>query len=1134
MPTLKVYLFGPPKVVRGDTPLSLGSLKSQALFYYLITTRQPHARDKLAALFWGDTPDRQAKASLRQALYEVRRGLESGELAAQPYILSAGGVLRFNTQSDYWLDVEEFEHRVPGAQAPGLETQARIEPDIEDLREAVELYRGDFLEGFSLKDSYEFDDWSFFERDRLQRAYLGALSALSDYHAARGEYQLAISYATRILSCDSLQETVHRQLMRLYYAAGNRSAALKQYEICKEVLERELGVPPLAETTELYERILNQELEVPPLAPRRPPPRKRPTAAPPPRPVPALRTLLRRPLPAYLHASMIGREEERQALQGYLETVCGGRGLVVFIEGEVGIGKTRLVEEVVRSLESEIHFLAGRCYEAEMTRPYQPLVDALRGYLPHVDVSSLDVPPLWLREVSRLVPELAETLPDLPPNVPLDAAQERSRLFEGVARFLSGLSHQRPTILFLDDLHWADDSTLALLQYVARATAEDRVLLLGAYRTEEAREPLLRAIRSLRQDGLLEQISLKRLTLAELTAMIRDMAGMSEGGERFSRRIYRETAGNPFFTIEVIRSLFEQGVLRQEPEGWTTAWEDFATEYARIPIPPTVRDVIQARIDRLDEPARQILDVAAVTRHQFHFSTVRQASGLPDIVALDALDQLLQAQLIRELAVSEAGSQYDFTHELIREVAYQGLSGARRQHLHCRVAETLEREHAAALEEVVDSLAYHYLQGGNRDKALTYSLLAGDKARKVYANDKAIEHYQRALELARDPANRSALLERMGDVYTLMGKRDQAVATYRAVLESLQPSEDGGHRAEIHRKIARVYERGGDYERALEHLEMGKRLLAGDDQCLEMARLDDGIALVYIRQGRYAEAVELCRRNLECIEALPAEVDSRLERAWLYNTLGSAYLHQSAYDLAIEHLRQSLSLREELGDIQGTATLYNNLGVVHYCRGDYAAARDYYQKSFDIKKEIGDIYGLAISATNLSLMLHHLGDEQKALELVQQAIDICRDIEAEWLLPEALRVLAEIRLAEGDVAEAYGAAQQALAKARQMGNRTLEGVALRTLGKVAALGQRRWEEGGEHFAGSVAIFQALGDQHELAKTYYVQGLALRAEGEVEAARARLQQAADIFAHNGASGRLKLAQEALAALALQEA
>ncbi|MFQ6057383.1 MAG: tetratricopeptide repeat protein [Anaerolineae bacterium] len=1096
--------------MRDGAPVVVPSLKAQALFYYLVTTRQPHTREKLATLFWGDTPERQAKGSLRNALYELRR-----VLGPEDYILAEGNALRFNEESDYWFDVEAFEKAIQRAHT---RMQAGdVKACVADLASCVELYRGDFLEGFTLKDSYEFDDWSFFERDRLQRAYLGALAELSQYHSQQGEYEQAIAYAAQILSYDSLQENVHRQLMRLYYAAGNRSAALRQYETCQEILERELGIPPLAETTELYEQILRQELVVPSRVEvvRGPPEVERPPAPP---------LLAPRPEPEYLRAALVGREEEYTRLAGYLEEARRSRGRLVFVVGEVGIGKTRLVQEVIQEAGPDIHLLMGRCYESQVMEPYQPLVDALRSVLPAIDLDALSISHLWLREVSRLVPELGERLPHLPLNVPLDAAQERSRLFEGVTQFLIGLSRQRPTILFLDDLHWADPATLQLLHYLTRNLARQRVLLLGAYRSEEAQEPLTSLVRNLRQEGLLSIITLDRLPLEAVTAMIRGMAGMTTGGEKFSRRIYSQTEGNPFFIIEVIRSLFEEGLLRQDEHGWTTDWQDFVTEYAQLPIPASVRDVIQSRLDRLDEGARQALETAAVTRHQFYFSTIKQASGQKEEEALDAFDRLLGAQLIREVEVGVRGSKYEFSHELIREVACQSMSGARRQRLHQRVGETLEAEYQDRLDEVVDRLAYHFTQGGVRDKALTYSIRAGDKARTLYANEKAIEHYQRALQLAEEAEDLSTIYEGLGDVYTLLGKHELAVQSYQAVLDCNGSRLGKRRAAEIQRKIGRVYERSGQYDLALSHLLAGKEILATDGPSLEMARLDDGRALIYIRQGRYGEAIELCEHNLAAIERLTQGGDGRRELAWAYNTLGSAYLYQGHYQQAIEHFQRSLALKEELGDALGRATLYNNLGVVHYYRGDYDQANRYYQRGFEIKKKIGDIYGLAISCTNLGLILYHRRDYAQALQHLSEAVRICQDIEAEWLLPEAHRIMAQVYLALGDVAQAQAHGQTALEIAERLGNEVFVGVAHRVLGRIAALGQREWEKAKAHFARSIEIFESLPNEHELGKSCYEYGLALKEQGDGEGAREQLSRAIEIFARSKATGRLERARE----------
>ena len=1115
MPTLKVYLFGAPVITYGDAPLSITSQKAQALFYYLIYNRQAHSREKLAALFWGDTSERQAKGSLRNTLYELRRDLSLETRPTEQYILAEGNTLYFNSESDYWLDTEEFEKL--------LDEEAENEQAMmENYSKAIGLYRGDFLEGFIVKDSFEFEDWAFFERERLQRRYLDTLAELSDYYGRQGKYDQAIAYANQILSCDGLQENIHRQLMRFYYAAGNRRAALRQYEICKELVERELGVPPLAETTALYEQILSQESVEPPTkimeAPRREPKVRIQWQL---HPSP----LRPWPKPDYLKSSLVGRDKEYARLVRHLEAASQGQGRMVIIDGEVGIGKTRLVQELLSRAESDFYLLIGQCYESEIALPYQPLVEALRGFMPTLDINTLQISSLWLREVSKLVPELSQVLPDLPNNVPLNGETERSRLFEGVAQFLVALSRQRPLLLFIDDLHWADQATLALLQYVARHAVRERMLLIGAYRTEDLNDLLASMMRGLYQDGLLSRITLRRLSLEEVTTLIREMAGMESGGEKFSRRIYQETEGNPFFIFEVIRSLFEQGVLYWDEHGWSTDLKDFATNYTQIPIPPSMREVILARINRLDEVSRQVLETAAVFQQQFYFSTVKKAYDRSEDEVLDAFDKLLSAQLIKEGEVGIKGSSYSFNHDKIREVAYQQMSGARRQQVHRRVGEALEIEYRDNLDEVVSRLAHHFTAGGDREKALKYTIMAGDRARELYANEEAIVYYQRALELAEGKEELATIYEGLGDVYALVGKHHQAIESYRAVLKHGGDTLDKRRVAEIHRKIGRVYERNGGRDLALEHFGIGRRILESDGPSLEMVRLDSGVAFLNIRQGRYEEAIRLCQQSLDMLEKLPENADSRKERARIYNNLGSIYLNWNDYAQAIEYFEKSLAIRKENGDMHGTAILYNNLGVVYERQGNYDKALEYHRQSFEIEKEIGDIYGLAISHTNLGLILCRKGDYHEALHHLEEAVDICGDIECEWLLPEAYRIIAEARLALGEVAEALECGQASLDIACKTGDKVFEGVAHRVLGKVKALGCRQWEEGEKHFSKSIDILRSLGNEHELGKSYYECGLVLKDKGDIGRAREYLSQAVEIFERTGAVERLEIAKAA---------
>jgi predicted ATPase len=353
------------------------------------------------------------------------------------------------------------------------------------------------------------------------------------------------------------------------------------------------------------------------------------------------------------------------------------------------------------------------------------------------------------------------------------------------------------------------------------------------------------------------------------------MAGMESGGERFSRRLYQDTEGNPFFIFEVIRSLFEEGILYRDEHGWSTDLKEFVTNYAQLPIPPSMREVIQARLNRLDEISHQVLETAAVFRQQFYFTTIKRACDRSEDEALDAFDRLLRAQLIKEVEVGIKGSSYDFNHDKIREVAYQQMSGARRQQVHRRVGEALEIEYRHRLDEVVSQLAHHFTAGGDREKALRYSIKAGDRARELYANEEAIAYYQRALELAESEEELVTIYEGFGDVYALVGKHHKAIESYKAVLDRVGDGLDKRRVAEIYRKIGRVYERNGGRELALEHYGIGRRILESDGPSLEMVRLDSGIAFLSIRQGQYEEATGLCQRSLEMLEKLPENVDSR-------------------------------------------------------------------------------------------------------------------------------------------------------------------------------------------------------------------------------------------------------------------
>ena len=706
MSTLRLFLLGTPRVEHDGAAIKLPRQKSLALLIYLAVTGCEHSREKLAVLLWPESNERQARRAVRTALSDIRRGVDGDHLVA--------GVesVALNPAADVWTDVGELERRAYG-QAGGLsssdETWLRMAP---------------FLEGFNLKDAPEYDNWAFFERDRLLQLAIKYLHKQVEACEGRGAVGEAITIAQQLLGLDNLHEETHRRLMRLYYAAGDRAAALRQYETARGLLARELSVEPMAETRALYEQILSQAL-----------PAGRPHAVE--RPAPGPRA--ERIKPAFAFA---GRTDELTVLRRARDAAGNGQARVVFVEGEAGVGKTRLVQEFVAAGAGDALVLTSRSHQAENSLPYYPFVSMLREYFGSnpAGLSGFDIPSIWLSEISRLVPELRLWRPDLAPALPLQAAQERSglleaelertRLFEAVRQLFSGVAADHPLIVFFDDLHWADPATLALLGHLATTLASARLLIVGTYRGAETNADLENLQQTLGRAGVLVRLALDRLSYAE----VREMVGVvgDGGSEAFCQWLHRETEGNPFFIQEVIAYLVDNHWVPDGEGAWQARLDrlDSAipSAFPGDALPSGISDLIRARLRRLSETARQLLDVAAIIGHRFDFATLRRAGGKDEDAALDALDELRRTQLVSQNG--DLAVPYEFTHTKIREVLLREMSLARQQILHRRAGEALEITQRERLPEIAGELACHFHACGAWDKAARYALAAGDRARR--------------------------------------------------------------------------------------------------------------------------------------------------------------------------------------------------------------------------------------------------------------------------------------------------------------------------------------------------------------------------------------------------------------------
>ncbi len=1054
--TLHIHLLGAPTLRLSGERIHPETTKTLALLAYLAVEPGFQRRDKLAALFWGDKDERRAAANLRRAFWNLRRILTPDEEDECPYLIINRREAAFNCESAYRLDVERFENLVdPPDDLPPDERRER-------LQQAVRLYHGDFLAGLDLAGVPSFERWMLGQRAYLKDRAFRAFHRLSELYAARGEYGRALTTLQQFLALAPWREETHRQVMLMLALQGEREQALRQYATCVRVLDEELDVAPSQETHLLCKRIRDGEVE----------------AA-----SPGL------PVDDALILPFVGRGDD----YAWLLEQRAEPGLTL-VEGEAGVGKTRLLHEVLRQVAGQgASVLRGRCYEFQDTVPYHAVNEAIGGYLETASAAALDLPLPALAELARLVPAICRLRPDVAPTQPQDTAAARERFFDSVAVFLRSL--RRP-VLFLDDLHWADAGTLDLLHYLTRALGETPGWLLGTYRPEETplQHPLTRLYQSLSRDELAHCLRLAPLKADDVAkAITRLLGGLSE--DVLADYLFQQSGGNPFILTEVLEVLEETGVLDVQDGAWRLVGDLDRRDL----LPERVQDVILQRVGRLSAEARWPLDVAAVIGRPFEPALLARAAG----VSLEALEDHAATWRSRRLIACDAAGKCDFTHDKIRESIYRHLTDQVRRLLHGRVGQVLverdvEREvvlDSAPSPEVSDEIAaraaYHFERSLDADRAAPYLMQAAKAALDVYAHESAIDYYRRALPLLARDEERAGVMVDLAHAQQLTGRWGEAESFYR---RAIKLAEDvGAHRAQARAwyLLADAQESQGNYRAALESATQAESAARAAGQAgrepLAAALYRKGWAV--FRLGDAERAMHLGQEAL----TLSQEIDAWKWQADSLNLLSAIHNQAGDYDQAADCMKQALALYREAGHRRGEAVMLGNLGNTDYMRGDYRAAIERYRQGLDLAREIGHRY------TEM-LCLNNLGGTQVVIEEYEAAEKNLRQVlevpgaEQWFLLPDTYRYLAEARLALGEIDGALEAVRRVLAlvEEKEEAAPEYEGTAWRVLGQIAAQqGEPVTVEGVEYdaaacFAESVRIFTAAGMGRERTRTLAVQ------------------------------------------------
>jgi class 3 adenylate cyclase/GAF domain-containing protein len=472
---------------------------------------------------------------------------------------------------------------------------------------------------------------------------------------------------------------------------------------------------------------------------------------------------------------LVGREAELRRLLERWTAAAASRGGLVLLAGEAGIGKTRLAEELAeRAAREGAGVFWGHCFEGEWVPPYAPFAEALEALASKADAEELQVdlgaggPAL-----AQLVPALRKVLPGLPDAVPLQSDEERFRLLDGVAQLLLARSARTPMLLGLDDLHWADRGTVAMIRHLARFAPRHRLLVVGTYRDVEIdrSHPLAQAFGALHQETDYELIELKGLPTPAVGELLASLAE-HEVPEEVAAAIASETYGNPFFVLELVRHLVEEGKLYRGPDGrWTSdrpVWE--------LDIPRSVREVIAHRLARLSDEANRLLSAACAFEGPFRFEVVASLAGVPEDSALQAVDEALAAQVLES---AEGPDVYAFTHEPIRQTVYGELSPSRQARLHRRVAEALEAAYPQSTPAQAGEIAAQYQRSAGlpgAERGVEFAVVAATHAETTGAHDDAARFLRTALELLPEGDDRRArLLGRLGISLAWAATVDEAV-----------------------------------------------------------------------------------------------------------------------------------------------------------------------------------------------------------------------------------------------------------------------------------------------------------------------------------------------------------------------
>ena len=914
---------------RGST---LDALPPQAvlLLSYLVVHRErPQTRDLLAGRFWSELPEDRARKRLSNTLWQIKNAARESGLPE--LLVTTPNSVQVTDAHPIWVDAEEFESQLADLERE-LRTRQLRGVLADRLAEVVTGYPGDFLSG-------HYHDWIEPERDRIRDRYNSALVQLIQLYKSRSEYDVALRFAATLVKQEPLREDLHREVMRLHALLGQTPAAERQFVVCSQVLEAELGVEPSAETIELIERI---RTDAPSSSLREVPLDRESTA-------------------------LIGRSQELGVLLGRVDELLNGTGGVVLVEGDPGIGKTRLIEEFSEAADWRgVRILSSGHTELSKMRPYETLREALAGAVTGIRGEHLVevVEPVWLQKAAEVLPELSRLIEGADDSMPLHPEEEPSRMSEALARVILAQGGLGPTMIVLEDIHWCDDDSMQVLVQLGSRLARSGVLLCLTYRRFEAEqsESVWSGISKLEALPAGSRVVVGPLTGAEVRELITAQLGPGGLPGAALGRLVGQTNGNPLYVLEAVRnpgSLLYDGDEDDGPLG-------------DLHMPATVVRSLEHRVSALQVDKLAVLRALAALAEPAAARVIADIAGLERRATLEALTRVSEQGFV----VDDEHGICRFTHDQTRRVVYELMTADQRAAIHGRIYLALEHGEGGQPAQ----LAYHARLAGRMADAHRWYLAAARAALAVNGYRTAADHYGQADEAAQDLG--MDLVDRAKDLLA-----------YESALDVL------GRRSDQTMLLKRLREVPLPLALELELAEREVWLLLNTDEPDEGARL----ATAYVERARQAgedpvgllTTVGVARYRAgdyrgaigPCSEALEAATDPA-SRIVAQTTLGKALVDLMDHEAGQEHLSQAAEAAEAVGDHRGKIEALNYLAVANSKLGRFAEAEPLFTTALDLSRTIGYRWGEGTSLVNLASINIARGQGGRALDYFVAATDV--------------------------------------------------------------------------------------------------------------------------------------------------